>query len=39
MFFQQIPVLLNGTSEQKKKYLGRLLEEPLLTVSISEDIL
>lgn len=27
---QQTPVILAGTPEQKKKYLGRLVEEPLL---------
>lgn len=27
---QQTPVILTGTPEQKKKYLGRLVEEPLL---------
>ncbi|XP_066592528.1 medium-chain specific acyl-CoA dehydrogenase, mitochondrial isoform X2 [Prorops nasuta] len=26
----QIPVIIAGTAEQKKKYLGRLLEEPLV---------
>lgn len=28
--FQQTPVILTGNAEQKKKYLGRLVEEPLL---------
>lgn len=31
--FQQTPVLIAGNQEQKKKYLGRLLEEPLVAVS------
>lgn len=30
MCFKQTPVLLTGTPEQKKKYLGRLMEEPLV---------
>lgn len=29
----QTPVLLFGNDAQKKKYLGRLIEEPLLAVS------
>lgn len=32
--FQQTPVLIAGSHEQKKKYLGRLIEEPLVAVSI-----
>ena len=32
-FFQQMPVILGGNDAQKKKYLGRMLEEPLLCVS------
>jgi alkylation response protein AidB-like acyl-CoA dehydrogenase len=28
--FQQTPVLIAGNAEQKKKYLGRLLEEPIV---------
>lgn len=28
--FQQTPVLISGNDAQKKKYLGRLLEEPLV---------
>lgn len=27
---QQTPVLISGNKEQKKKYLGRLVEEPLV---------
>lgn len=27
---QQMPVILSGNKEQQKKYLGRLLEEPLV---------
>lgn len=30
----QTPVMLAGNDAQKKKYLGRLLEEPLLAVSL-----
>lgn len=29
---QQTPVLVAGTKEQQKKYLGRLIEEPLVAV-------
>lgn len=29
-----MPVILAGNKEQQKKYLGRLLEEPLVAVSI-----
>ncbi|KAK9499994.1 hypothetical protein O3M35_002914 [Rhynocoris fuscipes] len=29
--FGQIPVIINGNDTQKKKYLGRLVEEPILT--------
>ena len=29
----QMPVILAGNDAQKKKYLGRMLEEPLLCVS------
>ncbi len=35
---QQIPVVLAGNKEQKKKYLGRMVEEPLICVSIEMDI-
>lgn len=31
---QQIPVVVAGNKEQKKKYLGRMAEEPLVCVSI-----
>jgi len=35
------PVILAGTEEQKKKYLGRLIEEPLMcaygTLSLHSD--
>jgi acyl-CoA dehydrogenase len=31
---QQTPVILAGNKEQQKKYLGRLIEEPLVTVSM-----
>jgi methyl coenzyme M reductase subunit C-like uncharacterized protein (methanogenesis marker protein 7) len=34
-FSQQTPVIIAGNKEQQKKYLGRLIEEPLLTVSIA----
>lgn len=30
---QQMPVILAGNDAQKKKYLGRLVEEPLMCVS------
>ena len=31
--FQQMPIVIAGTEEQKKKYLGRMIEEPLMCVS------
>lgn len=33
-FPQQMPVILAGNKEQQKKYLGRLIDEPLLAVRI-----
>lgn len=30
----QQPVILAGNEQQQKKYLGRMLEEPLMSVSI-----
>ncbi len=33
-FLQEMPVILAGTEEQKKKFLGRMIEEPLMCVSI-----
>lgn len=30
---QQMPVILAGSEEQKRKYLGRMTEEPLMCVS------
>lgn len=30
--FQQGPLIIAGNTEQKKKYLGRKIEEPLLCV-------
>lgn len=30
---QQMPVILAGNETQKKKYLGRMTEEPLMCVS------
>jgi acyl-CoA dehydrogenase len=32
---QQTPVIIAGNKEQQKKYLGRLIEEPLVTVSVA----
>lgn len=29
----QTPVIMAGSAEQKKKYLGRLIEEPIVAVS------
>ncbi len=31
--FQQMPVIIGGNAEQQKKYLGRMVEEPLMCVS------
>lgn len=31
-FPQQIPVVVGGNKEQKKKYLGRMTEQPLICV-------
>jgi len=33
-FYQQMPVILAGNEAQKKKYLGRMTEEPLMCVSM-----
>lgn len=33
----QSPVILAGNEEQKKKYLGRLAEEPLLAVRFDDN--
>lgn len=33
-FFQQTPVIIGGSKEQQKKYLGRMIEEPIVAVSI-----
>lgn len=33
----QTPVIMAGNVEQKKKYLGRLVEEPLVAVSLSSE--
>lgn len=35
----EMPVILAGNDEQKKKYLGRMTEEPLVAVSCSIFIL
>lgn len=32
-YLQQMPVILAGNDEQKKNYLGRMTEEPLMCVS------
>ncbi len=32
---QQMPVIIAGNDAQKKKYLGRMTEEPLMCVSVS----
>lgn len=29
-----MPVIIGGNKEQQKKYLGRLIEEPLVAVSL-----
>lgn len=29
-----MPVIIGGNKEQQKKYLGRLIDEPLVAVSI-----
>ena len=34
-FCQECPILVGGNEEQKKKYLGRMTEEPLHCVSIT----
>lgn len=34
-----MPVIIAGNEEQKKKYLGRMTEEPLTCVSLDEDYL
>jgi len=32
-FHKEMPIILAGNKEQKKKYLGRMVEEPLMAVS------
>ena len=32
-----MPVIIAGNEEQQKKYLGRMVEEPLMCVSISKQ--
>ena len=32
-YLQEAPVVLAGSHETKKKYLGRMTEEPLIAVS------
>ena len=34
-----MPVVIAGTEEQKKKYLGRMIEEPLMCVSVQRYFL
>jgi len=29
-----MPVIIGGSKEQQKKYLGRLIDEPLVAVSL-----
>lgn len=36
---QQMPVIIGGNDAQKKKYLGRMTEEPLMCVSLSSFFL
>lgn len=31
-FNKEMPIILAGNKEQKKKYLGRMVEEPLMAV-------
>jgi len=31
-FHKEMPIILAGNNEQKKKYLGRMVEEPLMAV-------
>lgn len=39
LFSQQMPVIIAGNTEQKKKYLGRMTEEPLMCVSVQSPVL
>ena len=32
IYFQEMPIILSGNDEQKKKYLTRMIEEPLMSV-------
>ena len=34
----EMPVIVAGNDEQKKKYLGRMLEEPIMCVSRTEVV-
>lgn len=36
---QQMPVIIAGNDAQKKKYLGRMTEEPLMCVSVAASFL
>ena len=36
IFLQAAPVLVAANHEQKKKYLGRLIDEPLMAVRTTE---
>lgn len=38
LFIQQTPVIIAGTKEQQKKYLGRLLEEPHVAVNLKLNL-
>jgi len=35
---QGAPVVIAGSDEQKKKYLGRLIEEPIICVSYAKPV-
>lgn len=35
LLHKEMPIILAGNKEQKKKYLGRMVEEPLMAVCIS----
>jgi len=38
LHIQQTPVIIAGTKEQQKKYLGRLIEEPHVAVNLKLNL-
>jgi hypothetical protein len=36
LLFKMAPVIVAGNDEQKKRFLGRMIDEPLMCVSINQ---